>query len=175
MSDETFRIVIASGVAIAALCIIVLTIAMIVLLRSVKQMRDKIVPFTGKIAPAADKIVPLLDILHASALDLAPKLKSVSTDAVEISRNAREQVVRTGELLKDFSERAKAQMARIDREVEHTVDSVHIAGESVKSAVLKPVREVNGVLSGIKTAISVFAQGRRESVDHATQDEEMFI
>ena len=28
---------------------------------------------------------------------------------------------------------------------------------------------------GLKTAISVYSHGRRQSVDHATQDEEMFI
>jgi hypothetical protein len=59
--------------------------------------------------------------------------------------------------------------------VVQTIGSVQHAGESVRDTVLKPVREVNGVLAGIKTAISVYSHGRRQSVDHATQDEEMFI
>ena len=80
-----------------------------------------------------------------------------------------------GELLKDVSDRAKAQVARIDGAVEQTVGTVQHAGESAIETVLKPVREVNGVLAGIKTAISVYSHGRRQSVDHATQDEEMFI
>jgi hypothetical protein len=41
--------------------------------------------------------------------------------------------------------------------------------------VLRPVREFNGLFSGIKTAVSVYTTGRKASVDHATQDEEMFI
>lgn len=168
MSDDTFRIVITGGVAIATLCILVQAVVILILFRSVNQMKAKVLPLI-------EKSGPILTTVQATVADLSPKLKVVSANAVEISKEAREQVVRVGELLKDFSERAKVQVARIDREVEHTVDSVHNAGESVKTAVLKPVREINGVLSGVKTAISVFAQGRRESVDHATQDEEMFI
>ena len=35
--------------------------------------------------------------------------------------------------------------------------------------------EVNGVVSGLRAAFSTLARGNRASVDHATQDEEMFI
>jgi hypothetical protein len=104
-----------------------------------------------------------------------PKISEIAADAVEISKSAREQVNRVGELLTDFSVRAKAQVARIDGAVEQTVGNVQQAGESAIGAVLKPVREVNGVLAGIKTAISVYSKGTKQSVDHATQDEEMFI
>jgi len=168
MSDDTFRLVVTSGVVLAALCILALTITMIVLIRTVNRLKDKV-------EPLADKTGPILDLVRSSANELVPRIMEISTDAVEISKNAREQVNRVGELLKDFSDRARAQVARIDGAVEQTVGNVQYAGESVKDAVLKPVREVNGVLAGIKTAISVYSHGRRQSVDHATQDEEMFI
>jgi hypothetical protein len=55
------------------------------------------------------------------------------------------------------------------------VHNVQTAGENLKQAVMKPVREANGVLAGIRAGLSAYVQGRRPSVDHATQDEEMFI
>ena len=168
MSDVTFQYIVAGGIALAALCFLVQAITMIVLQRSVKRLKDRI-------EPLVDKAGPTLDLVHATAIELLPKLLAVSTDAVEISRTAREQVNRVGELLTEISGMAKAQVARIDGAVESTVGSVQHAGESVKDAVLRPVREVNGVVAGIKTAISVYSHGRRQSVDHATQDEEMFI
>jgi hypothetical protein len=168
MSDEIFRWVIAGGVLTAALCMVLQAVGVLVLLRRVGHIERKITPL-------AEDAGPILKNVRTSVEDLAPKLKAISEDSVEIVKNAREQVIKTGELLKDFTERAKAQVARIDGAVDNTVENVQHAGESVRSAVLKPVREVNGVLSGIKTAISVIAQGRRQSVDHATQDEEMFI
>jgi len=168
MSDDLFRLVIAGGVALAALCFLALTITMWILLRTVNRLKDKI-------EPLADKTGPILDVVRSSANELVPRMLEISTDAIEISKSAREQVNRVGELLKDFSDRAMAQVARIDGAVEQTVGNVQKAGETVSDVVLKPVREVNGVLAGIKTAISVYSHGRRQSVDHATQDEEMFI
>jgi hypothetical protein len=40
---------------------------------------------------------------------------------------------------------------------------------------LKPVREVNGIMNGVKAAISAYTQGSRRPVERITQDEEMFI
>ena len=63
-----------------------------------------------------------------------------------------------------------------DVPVDDTVEQVEQVGGAVKTAVLKPVKEVNGLMAGMKAAISTLAAGnRRPSVDHATQDEEMFI
>ena len=168
MSDDTFRLVVAGGVAVAALCFMGLMVTMVILLRTMNHLKEKI-------EPLADKVGPTLEIMHSSMAELMPRVMAVSVDAVEISKAAREQVNRVGELLTDFSNRARAQVARIEGTVEQTVGNVQHAGDAVKDVVLKPVREVNGVLAGIKTAISVYSQGRRQSVDHATQDEEMFI
>jgi hypothetical protein len=168
MSDDTFKWVIAAGVAIAALCFVAQAISTMIMLRTVNRIKDKI-------EPLADKTEPILELVRSSMTELIPRMMAVSADVVELSKSAREQVNHLGGVLTDLAEQAKAQVARIDGAVESTVGSVQHAGESVKDAVLKPVREVNGVLAGIKTAISVYSHGRRQSVDHATQDEEMFI
>jgi hypothetical protein len=73
------------------------------------------------------------------------------------------------------SDRARAQVARIDGAVDETVEQVQQASDVVKQAILGPVKQVDGIMHGIRAAISVVAHSRRESVDHATQDEEMFI
>src|SRR5271165_3384200 len=168
MSDDAFKWIIAGGVGIAALCFVAQAITTMILLRTMNRIKDKI-------EPLAERAEPILEQVRASMTDLMPKMATFSSEAVELSKTAREQVNRLGELITDFAAQAKAQVARIDGAVESTVGSVQHAGESVKDAVLKPVREVNGVLAGIKTAISVYSHGRRQSVDHATQDEEMFI
>lgn len=168
MTDDTFKWVIASGVILAALCFVAQAIATMMLMRTMNAIKEKIEPLT-------EKTEPILELVRSSMTELIPKLVAFSTDAMELSKTAREQVNHLGEVLTELAEQAKAQVARIDGAVESTVGSVQHAGESVKDAVLKPVREVNGVLAGIKTAISVYSHGRRQSVDHATQDEEMFI
>ena len=40
---------------------------------------------------------------------------------------------------------------------------------------MKPVREATAVFAGVKAAVSTLVDGRRPTIDHITQDEEMFI
>jgi hypothetical protein len=63
----------------------------------------------------------------------------------------------------------------VDTVVDETVSQAQVVGSGVKDAVMKPVREASGVVAGIKAAVNTYAAGRRPTVDHITQDEEMFI
>jgi hypothetical protein len=168
MSDETFRWIVAVGVLLAAVSAMVQAIVVLGIAAGVKKIQVRV-------QATIDRAEPILDASRRILDDTAPKLALITTDVVDVVKMAREQTERLGDLIKDFSERAKVQVARIDGTVDHTIDQVQSATESVKDAVLRPVREVDGLLSGIRTAMSVYARGRRESVDHATQDEEMFI
>ena len=104
-----------------------------------------------------------------------PKFSQMTTDMSAVMKSLHEQVNRLGEVVKEVSDRARAQVARIDGAVDQTVEQVQQASDVVKQAILGPVKQVDGIMHGIRAAISVVAHSRRESVDHATQDEEMFI
>jgi hypothetical protein len=168
MSDEMFRWVVAGGVLLAGISAVVQAVIVMGIAAGVKKME-------ARLQTTIDRAEPILDSSRRILEDTAPKIALISTDVVDVVKMAREQTERLGDLIKDFSERAKVQVARIDGTVDHTIDQVQTATDAVKDVVLRPVREVDGFLSGIRTAVSVYARGRRESVDHATQDEEMFI
>jgi hypothetical protein len=116
------------------------------------------------------------------AADSAPKVAVVTGNVVEISANARDisgvakdQAHRFAEVGRDIADRGKAQIARVDAVLDDTVEQVHQAGDNVKAAVMKPVREATAVLAGVKAAVTILVDGRRPTIDHLTQDEEMFI
>ena len=88
---------------------------------------------------------------------------------------ARDQVARLDALVTETAERALLQIERVDILVSDTVERVQETTMAVQSTILKPVREINGVVSGVRAALSALAHRNRASVDHATQDEEMFI
>jgi methyl-accepting chemotaxis protein len=108
--------------------------------------------------------------------EMRPRVLEVSSDCAAIAKSAREQVEHLGSLFHDVSDRARERIDQIDRSVDNTVEQVEQVGEAVKRVALRPVREVNGLAAGISAAFSTLVHGtRRSSVDHATQDEEMFI
>ncbi len=168
MSEDTFRIVVSSGVFIAVLCLMIQAAVVVLIYKTFKRSQIKV-------NVLIDKAEPILETVRGVMQDVRPKIDTVTTDAVDIVRIGKEQVSRIGELVQDFSERAKIQVARIDGAVDDTVDHVQSATGATKEVLMKPVRELDGIFSGIRAALSVYARPGKSSVDHATQDEEMFI
>jgi hypothetical protein len=175
MSEETFRWVITGGVAIAALCILVMAVVLVLLYTIVGKLQIRI-------EGIASSVKPIIDNVRVLTRENSPKISSIASRAVEIAANAKDisdvakdQAHRYAELGRDFADRAKAQIARVDAVMDDTVEQVHNAGDNVKEAVLKPVREANAVFAGVKAAFFNLASGRRPTVDRVTQDEEMFI
>ncbi|MDE3197578.1 MAG: hypothetical protein KGN84_14600 [Acidobacteriota bacterium] len=175
MSEDTFRWVVAGGVGIAALFTAVMAVAMILVYRIASKVK-------GNVDEVMPRVTTLLETVDGFAQENAPKLNMITTRAREIADNAKEisdvardQAHRFAEVGRDVADRAKAQVARVDAAVDETVEQVQNAGANLKTAARKPIREAEGVIAGVKAAMSSYAQGRRPSVDHVTQDEEMFI
>jgi len=175
MPDDTFRWVVAGGVAIATLSMVIMAVVTVIMYRVVSRMQVKVGSVIDHTEPVVDSVRHLINTN-------APKIAGIMTAAEETAANAREisiiakdQAHRFAEVGRDISDRTKAQVARMDAAVDEAVDQVQHLGSSVRSAVMKPVSEVSGVLAGIRAGVSAFAQGQRPSVARATQDEEMFI
>jgi len=168
MSDDVFRWVIAIGVFVAVVAFLVQTVVIFAVYRVTKATQDKLMPIVVAVTPILGTVRRFVD-------ENTPKLSHLTTDMAAVVKSLHEQVNRLGEVVKEVSDRARAQVARIDGAVDQTVEQVQQASEVVKQAILGPVKQVDGIVHGIRAAISVVAHSRRESVDHATQDEEMFI
>jgi len=168
MSEDFFRWVVAIGVMLAAIAVIVQAALVFAMYRVTKATQDKLVP-------VVDAALPAIAGLRRLVEENTPKFSQMMTDSAEMTKLLREQVNRLGEVVKDVSDRARAQVARIDGVVDQAVDQLGEASGVVRTAIVGPVKQVDGIMHGIRAALSVYARGRRESVDHATQDEEMFI
>ena len=171
MSDDTFRWVIAGAVGISTICIVGMAVLSGMMYRIMSRLQTKAEDVT-------DRVVPILDTARRLTTENAPKfsdVRDIARNAKDVSAVAKDLAHRFGEVGRDIADRAKAQVARVDAAMDDTVDQVQHAGTNLKAAALKPVREASGVIAGVKAAVSTLAQGRRTSIDHSTQDEEMFI
>ncbi|HTS65671.1 MAG TPA: hypothetical protein VMH28_26795 [Candidatus Acidoferrales bacterium] len=146
-------------------------------------MLDKAGPALERIGPMADKFGVLAEratAMTASATrildDTRPKVTQISNETARLVRAGREQVEHIGGVLHDATDRARTRLEKIDNAVENTVEQVEQVSGAMKRAMLRPVKEVNGLAAGISAAVSTLVRGQRKSsVDSATQDEEMFI
>jgi methyl-accepting chemotaxis protein len=175
MPEETFRWVITGAVAISTLCIFIMAATAIALYRLMSGMQVKADGMISRVEPIVDAVKRLTDENAPKISGIASRAREIADNAKDISDVARDQAHRFAEVGRDIADRTKVQVARVDAVVDDTVDQVHHAGNNVKDAVMKPVREASGVLAGVKAAVSTLAQGRRAAVNRITQDEEMFI
>jgi methyl-accepting chemotaxis protein len=144
---------------------------------------DKAGPAIERIGPMADKIGVLAERASAVAAttnrvidETRPRIAQISSETVSLVSTAREQVEHFGEILHDAGDRARVRLEQVDKAVDNTVEQVENVSEAMKRAVMRPVKEVNGLAAGISAAVSTLVRGQRKSsVDAATQDEEMFI
>jgi methyl-accepting chemotaxis protein len=180
--DQSFVYVITAAVAIAGISILIQTLLVYGIFRSVKESQTRLAAFTENAEPlvsAARKIVeenrPKVEQIGDKAVEVAGAAVEIAGTAREIAETARQQAARIDLLLTDIVERATVQVARIDGVVGDTAARVQNTTEAIEKTVMKPVREVNGIVTGLRTAISVYSKGKRPSVEHVTQDEEMFI
>src|ERR1700691_3390396 len=183
MSEDVFRWVIAVGVLLACLASVWQALILAALYRAGKEAQKAGKEAQTKLAPLVehfdDFIAACNKLLTTSNKTLEenrPRIADITAETLVIAKAARQQAERIGGVIDDTSKRARARIAQIDQTVEHTVEQVEHASEAVKSAVLKPVKEVNGIVAGLKAALNTYAQGgNRNSPENATQDEEMFI
>jgi methyl-accepting chemotaxis protein len=170
----------------------------------VSPVADSIGLVIARVGPVMDRIGPVMDkagivvlqigevvdqagVLVQRATEIAvatnqviadtrPKVAEISSEAVSIARTSREQIERAGDLLHDAGDRARHRLQQIDQTVESTVEQIDQVSGAMKRAVLRPVREVNGLAAGISAAVNTFVhRQRKSSVAAATTDEEMFI
>jgi methyl-accepting chemotaxis protein len=204
MSDDVFRIVVTVAVVLACLAFVVQACVAIGLYSIARKLQERISPLAARgvavadsMGPVIDKVGPIIDQVGpviqktTAGLDRAttvltamekiledarPRVTEVTQNIAAITKTGRQQVERIGSLVEDASGRARERLEQIDHSVSQTVEQVEHAGDSVKRVVMRPVREVNGFAAGISAAVSTLVHGSgRSSVDHATQDEEMFI
>ena len=176
MPDDVFRWVISVGVVLACISFIGQAIILAAVYRAGKEAQKAGQDIQGKIVPLVDRFQAILDTTSRILDESRPHVAEVTAEASVIVKAARRQAERISELIDDANARARTRIAQIDHAVDETIEQVGQVGETVKTAVIRPAKEVNGILNGVKAAVNSYAEGRRRaSVERATQDEEMFI
>lgn len=176
MPEDVFRWVIAVGVLLACITSVWQALILAAIYRAGREAQKAGKEAQTRLAPLVDRFEAILTTSGKMLDENRPRIADITAETLVLAKSVRQQAERIGELLDDANQRAKVRIAQIDQTVGNTVERVEHAGEAVKSAVMKPVKEVNGIVAGVKAALNTYAQGgNRNSPEHATQDEEMFI
>lgn len=159
-------------VALIAAAMIVQAISVLILVLSFRRFCSRLEVLMDQISR---DVTPVLQAAREFLTEGKEKFNAISSNILEITGKAKGQIVRLDGLLTDASERARLQMIRLDELLTDTVSRMEETGEAVRRTILVPVREISAILAGLRTTLDFLFRRNKAGVEHATQDEELFI
>ncbi len=167
MDQQTLTLLLTIFVGVAVFMMIVQAVTLIGLLLVARQMRSKVQEFS-------EPIKKVLGTSQRTIGKIEEQVEKIGSSTGSIMETTKEQVSKISDLLNDASGRAKVQMDRAELVLDDTMTRVQTTASYIQSGVLRPVREVHGIFTGVRTALMHLSKPG-STVDHATSDEEMFI
>ena len=168
MDQQTLLYIMTTFVALAAIAMIAQAVAIIALYKGMKQTEERI-------ALVLPKVEKLVETSQAAIEQGRGQILEITKRTTDILESARTQLVRVDEVMADATNRARVQLERAEAIIDDTLSRAQQTVGLVHSGVMRPLREIQGITAGVRTALAFIAKGNRPSVAQVTQDEEMFI
>ncbi len=168
MSQDALMMVMTGFVAVASVAIVLQLATLWGIYRSIKAMSDKI-------SPLLPKAQAVLESAERTVEQSRKSIAEISTKVSQVMDSTKTQMVKIEETVGEVTSRLKVQMERVELVLDDSMGRLQDTISLVHNGVMKPVREVSGVVNGIRAALNHLLKGGRPSVAQATSDEEMFI
>lgn len=168
MDPQTLLYIMTVFVIVSAVALVLQFFMLFGVYRSVKAMHEKI-------SPLIPRTLAVLDTAENTIVQSRKNILEITAKANDVMDITRSQMGKVEETLGDMTSRLKVQMERIELVLDDSMSRVHETVATVHDGIMKPIREVTGVASGIRAAVAHLVRGGRPSVAQATSDEEMFI
>jgi hypothetical protein len=168
MDQQTLLILLTIFVAVAAVALLLQLGTLLALFLTVRKLQTQIMGIWPEIQS-------IIGITRRTAEKVEIHVNKIGAASTSILETTKQQVGKIDELLNDATTRARVQLERAEMVLDDTMGRAQETVSIVQRTVLRPIRELHGVLTGLKTTLAYLGRNGRPTVDHATSDEEMFI
>jgi hypothetical protein len=152
----------------------VATVALVLQLATLFGIYKASQSMNDKVQQLMPKVENLIETSRRTVEDSRVQILDITSKTSDILDTARKQLDKVEEVIDDATARAKVQMDRAEMVLDDAMVRTQRTVATVESGIVKPVREIQGVAAGLRTAILFLAKGRPNPTQ-ATSDEEMFI
>jgi uncharacterized protein YoxC len=158
MSHETIQLI---CIAVIAAAVVIQTVVLLGVLAGVGKALKSI---KGELDDMKSSVLPFMDTTKDFITRLSPRVESTVIDVSELARMLRTQAAEMEASVTQVLATVRSQTIRIDGMLTDALDAVDKASDFVTKAVSKPVRQLNGMLAGIKAVIE--SLGSRNSSNY---------
>lgn len=168
MDNSTLLIVLIVFVALAWIALLMQFATLFAMLVVVRKLQAKIMDLWPQVQA-------IIGVTRRTLENVEGHVEKIGVTTNSVLESSKLQVAKIDELLTDATTRAKVQIERAEMVLDDTMGRAQETVSIVQRTVLRPFREIHGVLTGIRTTLLHLTRSSRPTVDHATADEEMFI
>ena len=166
-SSQTLLVVFIAIAAISILMQAGFTVAMFLVTRKAQK----------KIMALADDVrlhaLPAIMSSRELIQDVTPKLKLITENLTAATATLRAKTDQVGGLVNNVTERAQVQASRVDGMVKGTLDQITNALHAIEQGVAVPVRQVSGILNGLRAGMDVMM--KKSPTNHLDPEEDLFV
>ncbi|MDE1176201.1 MAG: hypothetical protein PW789_06280 [Edaphobacter sp.] len=156
-------------VGMVAFAMLVQAVVVVIAAIGAAKARSRVIAIVEEVR---SKTMPVLDSAQEMVNDLHPKVRIIAENLVETSHVVRSKAQEFDATISDVNLRARAQTERMDDMVSSVLDSTVGIASTIQRSVTAPVREFNGLMSGLKAGIdTLVGRGRNGNRPRDDQDE----
>jgi hypothetical protein len=168
--DKPTQTLLVVFIAIAAFSILMqagFTVAMFI---AARKTQKKVMGLVEDVRlHALPAIIASRDVIQ----DITPKLRVITENLTVISNTVRAKTEKVGGLVGDVTDRAQVQAVRVDGMVKGTLDHLTSAVQAIEHGIAVPVRQVNGILNGLRAGVDVMR--KKNSSNHEEPEDDLFV
>ena len=139
-------------IAVTAICILFQTIMLSAMFAAV---RKGIKSLTDNVDDLRSSAMPVIDHTRGFVERITPKEEETAKNVAEISQSLKENTAKVGASASDVAQRVNAQSSRVDAMISSALDTLDRTAGFVVDTVNKPVRQLSGLLAGVKAVVEV--------------------
>jgi citrate lyase gamma subunit len=160
---QTFLVIFVAVVAISFLVQAGFTIAIFI---GARKTQKKLMSLAEDVRlHALPIIISSRDVLN----EITPKVKTITENLTVTSETLRSKADQIGSVVADVTNRAHVQASRVDGMVKGTLDGLTSAVHAIEHGVAVPVRQVNGILNGLRAGVDVLI--KKTPTNHRDTDQ----
>jgi len=168
--DKPTQTLLVVFIAIAAFSILMqagFTVAMFI---AARKTQKKVMGLAEDVRlHALPAIIASRDVIQ----DITPKLRVITENLTVISNTVRAKTEKVGGLVGDVTDRAQVQAVRVDGMVKGTLDHLTSAVQAIEHGIAVPVRQVNGILNGLRAGVDVMR--KKDVSNHQDPEDDLFV
>jgi hypothetical protein len=157
-------------IGVAALSLLLQAASMLAVAVGARKAQKKVMALADDVRLHA---LPVIMSSREVLQDIGPRLKVITANLEATSTVLRSKSDQVSGLVGDVTTRAQAQAARVDGMVKGTLDQVTYAVHAVEAGIAAPVRQLSGILNGIRAGVDVLRT--RTPGENLNPEDDLFV